>query len=205
MIWLGERRGYATDWATQLWVAATGKATSLEENRWLAGPVGDTKRIGGECFRETRPAGGAFDSGRTRLGVAMFMNARDGYPAPLAIQTPTRPNGGGISHVFLAPLGDQRLDTFHNDTIQSVRRTQTANNANLISAIVAPRVVRFGARPRGSSLTSAQGWFRGGILRGSAPFFCGPTGLLETTTPPGASTRQGTPSVVPAESPGPAD
>jgi hypothetical protein len=52
MIWLGERRGYATDWATQLWVAATGKATSLEENRWLAGPVGDTKRIGGECFRE---------------------------------------------------------------------------------------------------------------------------------------------------------
>jgi hypothetical protein len=110
-----------------------------------------------------------------KVGVAMFMNARDGYPAPLAIQTPTRPNGGGISHVFLAPLGDQRLDTFHNvdlrvdktvsvggrakvvvsadvfnafnnDTIQSVRRTQTANNANLISAIVAPRVVRFGAR-----------------------------------------------------------
>lgn len=35
-----------------MWVAATGRATSLAENPWLEGPVGDTKRIGGECFRD---------------------------------------------------------------------------------------------------------------------------------------------------------
>ena len=52
MIWLGERRGHLTDWTTQLWVAATGRTTSLDENPWLAGPVGGTRRIGGDCFRE---------------------------------------------------------------------------------------------------------------------------------------------------------
>ena len=52
MIWLGEKRGYLTDWTTQLWVAATGRTTSLAETPWLAGPVGDTRRIGADCFRE---------------------------------------------------------------------------------------------------------------------------------------------------------
>ncbi len=109
-----------------------------------------------------------------KIGVAMFLNGRDGYPNPTAIQTPARPNGGGIGTVYLAPLGDNRLDVFHNldlrvdktvsvrgakvvisadmfnvlnnDTVQSMRRIQNAANANLISSIVAPRVVRFGAR-----------------------------------------------------------
>jgi hypothetical protein len=52
MIWLGDRRGHATDWTTQLWVAATGQTASLADHPWLAGPVGDTRRIGGDCFRE---------------------------------------------------------------------------------------------------------------------------------------------------------
>ena len=52
MIWLGDKRGYATDWITQLWVAATGQTASTAEQPWLAGPVGDTRRIGADCFRE---------------------------------------------------------------------------------------------------------------------------------------------------------
>jgi hypothetical protein len=52
MIWLGEKRGYAADWVTQLWVAATGKKVTLAEHPWLSGPVGDTRRIGGDCFRD---------------------------------------------------------------------------------------------------------------------------------------------------------
>jgi len=52
MIWLGDRRGHATYWTTQLWVAATGQTASLADHPWLAGPVGDTRRIGGDCFRE---------------------------------------------------------------------------------------------------------------------------------------------------------
>jgi hypothetical protein len=35
---------------------------------------------------------------------------------------------------------------FNSNTIQSQRRTQNASNANLISSLVAPRVMRFGAR-----------------------------------------------------------
>jgi hypothetical protein len=52
VIWLGAKRGHATDWVTQRWVEATGKRVSLAEAPWLAGPVGDTRRIGGDCFRE---------------------------------------------------------------------------------------------------------------------------------------------------------
>ena len=76
--------------------------------------------------------------------------------------------------MYLAPLGDNRLPAFHNldlridkgvkiqkakitfsadvfnafnsNIVQSVRLTQNASNANLISSVVAPRVVRFGAR-----------------------------------------------------------
>ncbi|MET0552626.1 MAG: hypothetical protein ABW221_06285 [Vicinamibacteria bacterium] len=52
MIWLGRTRGHATDWVTQLWVRATGREMALSDAPWLDGPVGDTRRIGGECFRE---------------------------------------------------------------------------------------------------------------------------------------------------------
>ena len=52
MIWLGSRRGYLSDWSTQLWVRASGRRVSLDEHPWLAGPIGDTVRIGGECFRQ---------------------------------------------------------------------------------------------------------------------------------------------------------
>ena len=77
--------------------------------------------------------------------------------------------------MFLKPLGEDRLPTyqnldfridkavkimktskitfsaevfnvFNNDTVQSYRRTQNASNANQISSLVAPRVMRFGAR-----------------------------------------------------------
>lgn len=41
------------------------------------------------------------------------------------------------------------LDVFNlanSDTIQAIRGTQNASNANQIQAIVAPRVIRFGVR-----------------------------------------------------------
>jgi hypothetical protein len=109
-----------------------------------------------------------------QIGVAANYNGRSGYPAPQGILTPTRANGAGTATVYLAPLGDNRLPTFHNvdlrldkavsyksakvtfsadvfnvlnsDIVQGFRRTQNASNANLISSLVAPRVIRFGAR-----------------------------------------------------------
>ena len=41
------------------------------------------------------------------------------------------------------------LDVFNvsnNNTVQAIRGTQNASNANYIQAIVAPRVLRFGIR-----------------------------------------------------------
>ncbi|MBI2688201.1 MAG: hypothetical protein HYX27_18000 [Acidobacteria bacterium] len=52
MIWLGDKRGYFSDWLTQQWVRATGRRIRLAENRWLDGPAGDTKLIGREFFDE---------------------------------------------------------------------------------------------------------------------------------------------------------
>lgn len=108
------------------------------------------------------------------IGVAANYNGRSGYPGPTGILSPTRANGAGTATVYLSPLGDERLPTFHNvdfrvdkavkikaakitfsadvfnvmnaDIVQGRRRTQNASNANLISSLVAPRVIRFGAR-----------------------------------------------------------
>ena len=107
------------------------------------------------------------------IGIAANYNGRGGYAAPTGILSPTRPNGAGTTTIYLVPLGDNRLPAFHDvdlrldksvklkttkitlsadvfnalnaDTIQSIRRTQNATNANLISSLVAPRVIRFGA------------------------------------------------------------
>jgi hypothetical protein len=52
VIWLGDRRGYLTDWVTQQWVRATGRLVTLAEQPWLDGPVGGTREIGLRFFEE---------------------------------------------------------------------------------------------------------------------------------------------------------
>lgn len=79
MIWLGDRRGHATDWTTQLWVAATGKTVSLAAHPWLAGPVGDTRRIGGDCFREiARREGLSIQDGSGARGILPDLGLLEG-------------------------------------------------------------------------------------------------------------------------------
>src|SRR5712691_2345691 len=45
-MWLGDRRGYAIDWFTQMWVRATGRRVPLERYPWLDAPVGATRQVG---------------------------------------------------------------------------------------------------------------------------------------------------------------
>jgi hypothetical protein len=52
VIWLGEGRGYLTDFATQLWVRATGRKIAAAEFPWLSGPTGSPRGIGAQCFRD---------------------------------------------------------------------------------------------------------------------------------------------------------
>jgi hypothetical protein len=108
------------------------------------------------------------------INVSAFFNARQGYPFERFVQAPARINGGGTPNVLLDPVGESRLPTFqnldfhierpislghtrfvpsidvfnvaNNNTVQAIRGTQNAANANNIQAIVAPRVLRFGVR-----------------------------------------------------------
>jgi len=58
MLWLGEARGYLTDWVTQLWVRLTGRRVDLARDSWLGGPVGRTRGIGHHYFDELAQAEG---------------------------------------------------------------------------------------------------------------------------------------------------
>jgi hypothetical protein len=108
------------------------------------------------------------------IDVAAFYNIRQGYPFPQGILTPNRANQAGQSTVLLDRIGEVRLDTFQNadirvgrsftfgrarvspsldifniantNTVLGRRRNQAATNANQISTIMAPRIVRFGVR-----------------------------------------------------------
>jgi hypothetical protein len=108
------------------------------------------------------------------VNVSAFYNARQGYPFEPFILTPTRPNNGGQASVLLDAVGENRLPTFQNvdfhverpitfmnahfvpsmdifnlgnfNTVQALQRQQNATNANRISSVVAPRVIRFGIR-----------------------------------------------------------
>jgi hypothetical protein len=113
---------------------------------------------------------------QTALGVniSAFYNARQGYPYERFVQGPSRPNGGGIPSVLIDPVGESRLPNYQNldvhvdrpirfgtvrlipsldvfnvanaNTLQAIRGTQTASNANTVQALLAPRVMRFGIK-----------------------------------------------------------
>jgi hypothetical protein len=108
------------------------------------------------------------------FNVSAFYNARQGYPFERGILSPSRVNGGNTVFVVLDPIGDNRLPNYQNldfhidrrfkfntvsllpgldvfnvansNTIQAIRGTQNATNANQIQAILAPRVLRFGVK-----------------------------------------------------------
>ncbi len=52
MIWLGDRRGFLSDWITQQWVRTTGRRVNLAGQAWLDGPAGGTRLIGKEFFAD---------------------------------------------------------------------------------------------------------------------------------------------------------
>jgi carboxypeptidase family protein/TonB-dependent receptor-like protein len=109
-----------------------------------------------------------------QVNVSAFYNARQGYPFERFVQSPARQRGAGIVSVLVDPVGESRLPNFQNldfhierpvkigrarvnpsldvfnvmndDTIQAIRGTLNASNANNIQAVVAPRVIRAGIR-----------------------------------------------------------
>ena len=118
------------------------------------------------CIRDSQAPWG--------INLSAFYNARQGYPFEQGILVPSRQNGAGTVFAVLDRVGDKRLPNFQNvdfhierpvsfrtlrlvpsmdvfnvanaNTMQAIRGTQNAGNANQIQAIVAPRVIRFGIR-----------------------------------------------------------
>ena len=110
------------------------------------------------------------------INVAANYQARQGYPYLQTILSPARANGAGQVQTQLDPLGDLRLDNLQTidfrvdktlrfgsftlvpaidifnlgnaNTVQAINRNQLAANANTISGILAPRVMRFGINVR---------------------------------------------------------
>jgi len=52
MIWLGQERGYLSDYVTQAWVRLTGRRVEGPSFPWLGGPVGATELIGVNFFEQ---------------------------------------------------------------------------------------------------------------------------------------------------------
>jgi hypothetical protein len=110
------------------------------------------------------------------FNAALSYLGRQGFPFPQGILSPARANGAGTTTVLLDPLGDVRLDNLHNvdfridrvfrmgtvtinpaldvfnvtntDNVQAINRNQAATNANSVSGVIAPRVLRFGVAVR---------------------------------------------------------
>jgi hypothetical protein len=51
MFWIDSKRGYLTDWLTQIWVKLTGQRLDPDSCPWLDGASGPTKVIGLEAFQ----------------------------------------------------------------------------------------------------------------------------------------------------------
>jgi Carboxypeptidase regulatory-like domain/TonB-dependent Receptor Plug Domain len=108
------------------------------------------------------------------INVAGGYQGRQGFPFPQGILSPDRANSAGTITVLLDPLGDVRLANFqqfdlrvdktftfrnfkiipsmdafnltNGATVLAQRRNQAAANANQVSQILSPRVIRFGIR-----------------------------------------------------------
>jgi len=64
-MWLGQSRGYLTDWITRRWVEITGKPVRDDDACWLDGPIGNTTRIGKESVAEIAASEGLAIDGTT--------------------------------------------------------------------------------------------------------------------------------------------
>lgn len=119
-------------------------------------------------------ANGSYLLPRYDVNVAVGYQAHQGYPFPQGILSPNRANSAGTITVLLDPLGDVRLPNYqqidlridrsftfgrikltpgmdvfnlnNGNTVLAQRRNQAAANANKVSQILSPRIIRFGVR-----------------------------------------------------------
>ena len=76
--WLGEERGNAADWTTQVWVRSTGRRIDLRQLPWLVGPIGNTIAIGRDFFDHLAAREGLVARRSTAGGLLPTLDALSG-------------------------------------------------------------------------------------------------------------------------------
>ena len=149
MIWLGEHRGFLSDWATQRWVQLTGRKYSFDEAPWLVGPTGPTSGIGAgaieraaECeglvpldqrstsgliphFSELR--GQSFDPERISPGVRAFYEQTSRYEIDVWSQWRGlfQPFGSLLARIFSRRLQQLNVPLAPLDTSMGIASSVT--------------------------------------------------------------------------------
>jgi hypothetical protein len=142
--WLGEGRGFLTDWTTQQWVRATGTRIELAGAPWLRGPSapasgvreGEFERYAeSEGLRISSPSDAVgllddlsalrserFDPGEVRPEVAAFYERTGRYRLHLWSQwSPVfRPFGKAVDAIFARRLGQLQLPLAPLDTSRGI-------------------------------------------------------------------------------------
>lgn len=79
MFWLGDDRGYLSDWVTQRWVQLTGRRVSLSAVPWLDGLVGSPGGVGPGFFDAVAAEQGLeLRGGRASRGILGSFSALEG-------------------------------------------------------------------------------------------------------------------------------
>lgn len=86
--WLGSKRGYLSDWATQRWVQLTGRRFDSEAMPWLAGPVGRPTGIGSSFYADLAESQGLELEERHGEGLMSTFSALGGPEFDPAIVHP---------------------------------------------------------------------------------------------------------------------
>jgi hypothetical protein len=124
MIWLGEERGFLSDWVTQRWVQLTGRKLSFNEAPWLLGPTGLTSGVGVSAIEKAAKSQGLvpldhqstcglipdftelraenFDPGRVSPGVRAFYEQTSRYEIDVRSEWKGlfRPFGSLLARIF---------------------------------------------------------------------------------------------------------
>lgn len=142
-MWLGDRRGYLTDWLTQRWVRATGRLVDLERAPWLDGPIGATTGIGPDFVADlarseglvaralpdtglvpdfTMFAAADFDPAAADAGVVDFYTRTAQYELDSWAEWSARfrPFGGLLAHMFSRRLQQLNVPLTGLDTSRGV-------------------------------------------------------------------------------------
>lgn len=191
MLWLDSKRGYVSDYVTQLWVKTTGRRVDLAAHPWLAGPVGKPRGIGldffqqfaSSCGLEVRPGTGLLRDFAAITGPACAPSQVNSAVQAFYQQTSRfeveawsewaglfKPLGGLLALIFSRRLQQlnvplSSLDTSHGITSEVINVVEPATQRVKLTAWVRRLVRNQNVLYTGAYSTCAVPGFSGACLK----------------------------------------